>query len=72
MPEAILKFNLPEEQPEFTDAINASSWKAVVWDMKQELRKYWKHSNDEGEIQLATKLNEYLNGLLNENNVSLD
>jgi hypothetical protein len=44
----------------------------VVWDMKQELRRYWKYSEDEHEIKLATKLSEHLNDLLNDYGVSLD
>jgi hypothetical protein len=40
--------------------------------MKQELRRYWKYSEDEHEIKLATKLNEHLIDLLNNYGVSLD
>jgi hypothetical protein len=72
MAKATITFNLPEEQSEFNDAVHASDWKSVVWDMKQELRKYWKYSEDEHEIKLATELSEYLNALLNDYGVSLD
>jgi hypothetical protein len=72
MAQAVITFNLPEEQSDFTDAVNASNWKMVVYDMKQELRRYWKYSEDEHEIKLATKLNEHLNDLLNDYGVSLD
>jgi hypothetical protein len=72
MAKATITFNLPEEQSEFNDAVHALDWKSVVWDMKQELRKYWKYSEDEHEIKLATKLSEYLNDLLNDYGVSLD
>ena len=72
MAKATITFNLPEEQSEFNDAVHASDWKSVVWDMKQELRKYWKYSEDEHEIKLATKLSEHLNDLLNNYGVSLD
>jgi hypothetical protein len=72
MAKATITFNLPEEQSEFNDAVHASDWKSVVWDMKQELRKYWKYSEDEHEIKLATELSVYLNALLNDYGVSLD
>jgi len=72
MAQAVITFNLPEEQSDFTDAVNASNWKMVVYDMKQELRRYWKYSEDENEIKLATKLNEHLIDLLNDYGVSLD
>jgi hypothetical protein len=72
MAQAVITFNLPEEQSDFTDAVNASNWKMVVYDMKQELRRYWKYSEDEHEIKLATKLSEHLNDLLNDYGVSLD
>jgi hypothetical protein len=72
MAQAVITFNLPEEQSEFTDAVHASDYKMVLWDMKQELRRYWKYSEDEHEIKLATKLSEHLNGLLNDYGVSLD
>jgi hypothetical protein len=72
MAKATITFNLPEEQLEFNDAVHASDWKSVVWDMKQEIRKYWKYSEDEHEIELATKLNEHLTELLNVYGVSLD
>lgn len=72
MAKARITFNLPEEQSEFNDAVHASDWKSVVWDMKQELRRYWKYSEDDHEIKLATKLEGYLIDLLNDYGVSLD
>jgi hypothetical protein len=72
MAQAVLTFNLPEEQSEFNDAVHASDYKMVLWDMKQELRRYWKYSEDEHEIKLATKLNEHFIDLLNNYGVSLD
>jgi hypothetical protein len=54
MAQGVITFNLPEEQSEFNDAVHASDYKMVLWDMKQELRRYWKYSEDEHEIKLAT------------------
>lgn len=72
MAQGVITFNLPDEQSDFNDAVHASDWKMVVWDMKQELRRYWKYSEDEHEIKLATKLNQHLIELLNQYGVSMD
>ena len=45
--EAILKFNLPEEQPEFTMATKGSTMYSVLWDMDQWLRGHIKYAPDE-------------------------
>jgi hypothetical protein len=45
--EAILKFNLPEERPEFELAVDASKWYSVCWDMDQYLRSQTKYAPDD-------------------------
>jgi len=41
--EAILKFNLPEEQTEFDNAVNGTKWSLVAWELDQYLRKKMKY-----------------------------
>ena len=45
--EAILKFNLPEEQTEFNNAVNGAKWSLVAWELDQWLRSQIKYSPDE-------------------------
>jgi hypothetical protein len=44
--EAILKFNLPEDQTEFHLATQGSDWWSVAWDMDQWLRSNTKYAPD--------------------------
>ena len=71
--EAILKFTLPEDQPEFNTAIKGSDWKHVCWQMDQYLRKRVKYDEDLLEEQL--EVYEDMRGefwrMMKENNVDL-
>ena len=49
---AILEFNLPEDQPEFNNAIKGGDWKHVCWQMDQYLRKRVKYDESLSEEQL--------------------
>ena len=49
---AILEFNLPEDQPEFNNAIKGGDWKHVCWEMDQYLRKHIKYDESLSEEQL--------------------
>ena len=71
--EATLKFNLPEEQPEFNTAIKGGNWKRVCWQMEQYLRREIKYSDSLSEEQLRVYegVREELYGFMNENNVDL-
>ena len=44
--EAILKFNLPEDNQEFKLATNAQNWWSVCWEMDQWLRAQYKYMPD--------------------------
>lgn len=46
MPQAILKFDLPDEQLEFDTVIQASDARRMLWDFSQQLRSWQKYSND--------------------------
>ena len=70
---AILKFSLPEDQPEFNTALQGSDWKHVCWQMDQYLRKRVKYDESLSEEQL--EVYEDMRGefwrMMKENNVDL-
>lgn len=45
--EATLKFNLPEEQPEFDNAVNGAKWSLVAWELDQWLRSQIKFAPED-------------------------
>ena len=69
----ILEFNLPEDQPEFNNAIKGGDWKHVCWEIDQYLRKEIKYNDDNSDykIRVLEKVREELNGFMIENNVDL-
>jgi len=75
MPKAILEFDLNEDQYEFEQAVNASKYRSVLWDLDQYLRKYIKYPA-EGVPELLTDTMELvrneLHKLMEENNITLD
>ena len=70
---AILEFNLPEDQPEFNNAIKGGDWKHVCWQMDQYLRKEIKYNDDNSDykIKVLEEVRDELYGFMNENNVDL-
>lgn len=54
--EATLKFNLPEEQVEFNDAINGAKWQYVVWELDQWLRTNTKYAPDSQNAEYTNAL----------------
>ena len=70
---AILEFNLPEDQPEFNNAIKGGDWKHVCWQMDQYLRQRVKY--DEGLTEEQLEAYEDMRGefwrMMKENNVDL-
>ena len=46
MPEAILKFQLPEESSEFKTCVNAGRFKSALDDIYQEFRSVTKHGRE--------------------------
>lgn len=72
---AILKFNLPEERPEFELAVDASKWYSVCWDMDQYLRSQTKHAPDDMPEEVYKTFNQTrdkLHQLLSRNNVDFN
>jgi hypothetical protein len=73
--EAILKFNLPEERPEFELTVDAAKWYSVCWDMDQYLRSQTKYTPDdmpEEVYESLSKTREKLHQLLSENSVDFN
>jgi len=71
MPELILKFNLPEEYTESNIAIGAQGMHSAIWALKQNLRGKLKHGQyTECEFKLLEEINDFLNGELDDNNVT--
>ena len=71
---AILEFNLPEDQPEFNNAIKGGDWKHVCWEMDQLLRTNIKYAPDdvnEEVLEALEKIREEFNRIMIENNVDL-
>jgi hypothetical protein len=44
--EAILKYNLPEDQLDFDTAVNGSKWMAAMWQLDNWLRSKTKYAPD--------------------------
>ena len=75
MPEAILKFNLNEEQYEFEQAVNAGKYRTVLWDLDQFLRNKTKYASDnttEEQLDAYYALRDELHRLMDEHNITLD
>ena len=71
---AILEFNLPEDQPEFNNAIKGGDWKHVCWQMDQLLRTNTKYAPDdvnEEVLEALQKVREEFNRLMIESNLDL-
>jgi hypothetical protein len=72
---AILEFNLPDDQEDFTLANNALNFWRVLYELDQELRAKTKYASDDmpEDVYIAySKIRERLHELMNDNNVSLD
>ena len=73
--EAILKYNLPDDQAEFQMAMDAGKMHSVLWDMDQWLRAQIKYAPDEmsqEKYEAFEECREKLHDLMVENNVDLD
>lgn len=72
---AILKYNLPEENKEFENAINAQKMHIVLLKMDQWLRGTIKHAPDsmsKDTYEAFKKCREVLNELMNAENLSFN
>ncbi len=71
--EAILKFNLPDEQDDFRFAVEGTKWYLVVHTFDQYLRSQMKYNDNltDEEYGLLEKVREELYSTINENQLSL-
>jgi len=51
MPHVILRFRLPEEQPEFTAAMQGADAKSAIWQVDQHCRSILKHGEPSEETR---------------------
>ncbi len=73
--EAILKFNLPEENHEFKMAIDGAKWSSSMWELDQWLRsemKYNSESFSENQYEVYKKIREKLYYIINENGITFE
>lgn len=73
--EAIIKFNLPEDEEDFQVAVNGKKMYSVLWEMDQWLRsniKYAPDSMSEDTYNAYQKCREQLSELMYEQNISLN
>jgi hypothetical protein len=72
--EAILKFNLPEDQEEYDLFRQVYGMHNVIWEMKQWLRSETKYAPDDisdDTINALYKCRDKFNELINENNLEI-
>lgn len=70
--EAVLKFNLPEEDLDFYNAINGTKFKVVLHEIDNHLRSIVKYSEDESKADIAQNIREKLHEYLLDYNISLE
>ena len=72
---AKLEFNLPDDQQDFTLAVNAMNFWHVLWEMDQYLRSKTKYAPDdlsEDKYDAYQEVRDKLFELMSENNINFD
>ena len=72
--EAILKFNLPDDQIDFDLAVNGSKWMGAMWELNNWLRSQIKHPPEEmsdDTYKAFEDARDQLYEILNENQLRL-
>jgi hypothetical protein len=70
---AILEFDLPDDQNDFTMALNGSKWHSVAWDLDQFLRSKVKHGDGEPkEMEMFGKVREQLFEIMEDHGVTFE
>ena len=73
MPEAIIKFQLPEEQNYYDVANQSPRMVALLWDFSQQLRSWYKYHHDFKDADDALdRIREEFYRLLNEHDVNIE
>jgi hypothetical protein len=70
---AKLTFNLPDDQHEWDNAVNANAMYLALWDLSQELRTLWKYEElSEEEYAIVETIRDKFHEILSEHNINLD
>jgi hypothetical protein len=70
---AILEFNLPDDDQDFTLANNASKYWSSLWELDQHLRGLTKYGELSDDVYKAlTETRDKLREIMSDNGVSLD
>lgn len=70
---ATLKFNLPDEQFEFDNAVKSNKMWHALTEIKDELRRIWKYEDlKENEFEMVERIREKFFEILQENEINLD
>lgn len=71
--EAILKFQLPEEQEQFYLCTQAATWKEVCFEVDQYLRSKLKYEElSDEEHRICEQLRTNLQDIMSDNNLNFD
>jgi len=71
---AKLTFNLPDDQYDWDNAVNANAMYLALWDLSQELRSMWKYQQykTEEEYAIVETIRDKFYEILQEHNINLD
>ena len=70
---AKLTFNLPDDQHEWDNAVNANAMYLALWDLSQEIRTLWKYEElSEEEWNMVERIRDKFYEILNDNHIELN
>lgn len=71
---ATLEFNLPDDNEEFKNAVNGTTWSCAVWEYDQYLRTQIKYNENlsDDEHKAFEEAREKLYEIMNQNNLSIN
>ena len=70
---ATLKFNLPEDEFEFNNAVKSMKMYFALTEIKEELRAIWKYEElKENQFEMVERIREKFFEILTENEINLD
>lgn len=72
MAKVILEFDIPEENHEMLNAINADNLSSIIWDLDQWLRQNYKYDAGEISVESAEVCREKLRGIMDDNGLSFN
>jgi hypothetical protein len=71
--DATLKYNLPEDQFEFDNAVKSNKMWLALTEIKDELRAIWKYEElKENQFEMVERIREKFFEILTENEINLD